>query len=316
MRELIQSVEETSQRLRAARNDRLIASSLFRNPWNWSRTCSALDQIDDILLAITAFVDDPSTGAGSGVRYLHLYGLLQGLSAQQDAVDILGMAFNRRPPPDKRFDQVRSIRNRCVGHACDHDDHSGKKATTELTRAELEKWRFSYLSFSEDGEMSSASVDLQALLSDHLMALRDSLEFILQELEPRIDRRRAKLKSRDFRNLPVPLDEIELILAWAKNGTEIELSSIQEAVDSATQKVSLIQDELSHRFHLTFSPGLEGTTTEMISFLRELDAQLRLDPVHTSGSPWATDAARIHSYTTDLISMLHEVEDDLQKDSR
>ena len=59
---------------------------LLENLANWKMLCSCLDAIGDTELAFVAFLKQRKT-ADYGQKYLSVYGVLQAMFVQQDAVE-------------------------------------------------------------------------------------------------------------------------------------------------------------------------------------------------------------------------------------
>src|SRR5260221_11482335 len=68
--------------------------ALMQKRQRWLRLCSAMDAIGDTQLAVHAYLDEPIKEVESnGWSYLTVYGILQVLYVQQDAVKVLAGAL-------------------------------------------------------------------------------------------------------------------------------------------------------------------------------------------------------------------------------
>ncbi len=83
----------------------------------WSQLCSCLDVIGDTELAIAAYIHKEFS-QNTGANYLAVYGLLQTLFLQQDALFHLCEALGIGDPRDNypRLKEIREDRNASVGH--------------------------------------------------------------------------------------------------------------------------------------------------------------------------------------------------------
>src|SRR5512140_1296602 len=91
---------------------------LRRNLARWNQFRSSLDAIRQTHRAIEAY--NRSNGdLTEDQRYLAIYGLLQALVVQQDAIGHLAEALGTKPVHmnrHKRLEEIRNIRNWTVGH--------------------------------------------------------------------------------------------------------------------------------------------------------------------------------------------------------
>jgi len=91
--------------------------NLLKNHKLWNQLCSSLDVIGDSDLAISAYINS-EFGTDDGEKYLRLYGALQALFLQQDAVtnmcESLGLPNNLTSHP--KLKEIRDIRNDSIGH--------------------------------------------------------------------------------------------------------------------------------------------------------------------------------------------------------
>ncbi|MGC2698028.1 MAG: hypothetical protein WA738_19755, partial [Candidatus Angelobacter sp.] len=125
------------------------------------RNCSSLDVIEDTQLAIDSYFSE-SVAASEGACYTKVYGILQVLYVQQDAVrhlfESLGCKFEN--PALRR---VRDIRNRAVGHPTKME----KKKNLSfhfISRATLTQERFQLISELEGSPDKYEDVEIRNLI--------------------------------------------------------------------------------------------------------------------------------------------------------
>jgi len=99
----------------------------------WIRLCACLDVIDDTTWAMRAYQEDIANEelAITGMNYLRLYGVMQAIYAQQDALKHIGTAIGA--PLEfkgkyRRLGEIRFLRNVAIGHP------SRNKYTEEVLR--------------------------------------------------------------------------------------------------------------------------------------------------------------------------------------
>lgn len=88
--------------------------------------CSCLDVIKDTERCLEAFLMTDIDGLDVGNKYMYVYGALQALVLQQDAVKHFTCTLKKDYPRDPCLKEIREIRNRSVGHPTDQGRDSGK----------------------------------------------------------------------------------------------------------------------------------------------------------------------------------------------
>jgi hypothetical protein len=81
----------------------------------WNVLCSSLDILGDTELAIESYLALPE-GDDVGTRYLLVYGILQVLYVQQDAIEDLVKSFGLAYKSDSALVEIRDARNKTTGH--------------------------------------------------------------------------------------------------------------------------------------------------------------------------------------------------------
>jgi hypothetical protein len=159
----------------------------------WNQLCSCLDVIGDTELAISAYYD--AIPKNISETYLLVYGILQTLFLQQDAVRNLCEALALRYNPDPRLHEIREIRNESVGHPTKRDF---KKNTTWnfISRATLSKNGFQLMVTSVDSNLPKfKNIDLLEIIKTQSAKVADVLSSILKSLEDEENEHKAKFMS-------------------------------------------------------------------------------------------------------------------------
>ena len=109
------AIAELEQQVRECVNAPRVLNLLVQNSGDWNQICSAMDAIGDAEVGIDAFLSMPEP-ENLGEVYLAVYGVLQLLFVEQDAVQALSTLLDRRRdlPPEVR--KVRIVRNASIGH--------------------------------------------------------------------------------------------------------------------------------------------------------------------------------------------------------
>ncbi|MFC1781911.1 hypothetical protein ACFLZ8_06595 [Planctomycetota bacterium] len=101
---IVHHMYKYTQQVRDLINNPRKQFNLLKNPKLWNQLCSSLDVIEDTDLAIKAYQESKSS-QNDGQKYLQLYGVLQALFLQQDAVDHLceSLSLERLLPYRRKF---------------------------------------------------------------------------------------------------------------------------------------------------------------------------------------------------------------------
>lgn len=181
-------------------------SRLYQSRPAWLQLTSALDVIGDTELAIDAS-SVPAFGESEGTRYLAVYGLLQALYTQQDAVASVCRALNIQSVtissdwhelPVVRT--VRDVRNQAIGHPT----RKGWKAPYSyhfISRISLSPNGFELLSTWDDGREEWCSVSLPELVAAQRHAFGEVLEAVIAEMRADEEAHRARFRMEEMVNL-------------------------------------------------------------------------------------------------------------------
>jgi hypothetical protein len=157
-----------------------------RNLPKWNQFRSSLDAIRQTHRAIEAY--NHSNGELSeDQRYLAIYGLLQALVVQQDAMCHLSEALGTKPvhmARHKRLEEIRNIRNWTVGHPTKidrYDTHSHHA----IQRPQLGRGGFSLYSAFDDGREQYTYVPLVQLARLQRRVVSRLLRDMLRDLNSR-----------------------------------------------------------------------------------------------------------------------------------
>jgi hypothetical protein len=133
----------------------------------WNIACVAMDTIEDTLLAIQDYeVSEENNSFGS--RYLQLYGLLQAVFLQQDAIkyllNVLGGNFDREKDSLVAWNELRDLRNLTVGHPIDN----GGKKRCYIVRVSLAKHGFECIVWNKNDKKDEfIKIDIMGLLDKY-----------------------------------------------------------------------------------------------------------------------------------------------------
>jgi hypothetical protein len=154
----METLREISQWIRDYVNNPPHQQRLLSPDFSWNQLCTAMDVIDDLDLALGAYLaagfpDD------DGEKYLRIYGVLQSLFVQQDALCHLVAIVNPsiRVELSDVLKEVRDLRNVSIGHPTEFK-RKGEKSVHAINRSTLCKDGFQMMSFDEKNGPSFRNV--------------------------------------------------------------------------------------------------------------------------------------------------------------
>jgi hypothetical protein len=143
------SLGELSNWIRDYLQDARNRQQLLAQRFNWHQLCAGLDTIEDTELAIVAYVQsDFPSDAGEG--YLRIYGVLQALFLQQDALEhfLAASGWGLTTKVRDVLRDVREARTAAVGHPTQLN-RKGDLSTHVISRSTLRKDGFDLMSFAK-----------------------------------------------------------------------------------------------------------------------------------------------------------------------
>ena len=85
----------------------------------------------------------------AGVQYLHIYGALQLLQTQQDAVAEMCAALQIKPQASPKIPLIREVRSSAIGHPMRQREDNRTKSNF-IVRATMSQYEFSLLTVADD----------------------------------------------------------------------------------------------------------------------------------------------------------------------
>ena len=165
---------------------------LRRNLPRWNQFRSSLDAIRQTHRAIEAY-NHSNGDLTEDQRYLAIYGLLQALVVQQDAMCHLSEALQTKPVHmnrHKRLEEIRNIRNWTVGHPTKIDRYN-THSHHAIQRPQLGRGGFSLYSAFDDGREQYTYVPLLQLARLQRQVVSRLLRDMLRELNSRQQSKKA-----------------------------------------------------------------------------------------------------------------------------
>ena len=127
----------------------------------WYMLCSCMDIIEDMEYALESYLTEDPDNPETGRKYLLVFGALQALYVQQDAVKNLHQALDIPYTMDPSIKEIRGIRNDSAGHPT---NRGNKEAFNFITRISLGVHEFELMKLdptnSEDEGLNSKYVNI------------------------------------------------------------------------------------------------------------------------------------------------------------
>jgi len=138
-----------------------------------------MDVIGDTELAIDAYLSK-SGPCSTGERYLVLYGVLQSLFVQQDAVKHLSEALNIECEKNPLLTEIREARNYSIGHPTKADYG---KAFNFISRISLGQHGFTLLTSYATGDTKFSDINVPHLIESQRDVLKKTLIDVIAKLK-------------------------------------------------------------------------------------------------------------------------------------
>jgi len=180
--------DTTIQRIRKHISRTETYNLIYQKKYNWNMLCVSLDTLEHTEEMIRYFreSDFPEDMRG---KFLAIYGLLQALFVQQDALVNANAALElpeikiSTDFPD--LHSIREIRNDVAGHPTNRGDRKKPERCTyiQLAREGLSKFSFKYVVWNNEIKMEMMDVDIMKNLDNQHEAVTKALNNISEALD-------------------------------------------------------------------------------------------------------------------------------------
>jgi hypothetical protein len=191
----VPTMRELSRWIRDYVRDPRNQKRLMADEFSWYQICVAMDIIDDVGSALDAYIDNEFP-ADIGERYLRIYGAMQGLFLQQDALSDLVKTIH----PTKKIQlndvlkDIREARNASVGHPTQLKRH-GSLSVHGIVQNSMSKDGFNLLSYPSHDDNLFQYVPVLPLIEKQRVETERILTEVVTELREQEDRYRAQFRD-------------------------------------------------------------------------------------------------------------------------
>ena len=208
-----------SQELRDLINSPRRHFALRQDAHVFSQLCSALDVVEDTEMAILAYLQAQHENTSTGERYLRIYGILQVLLVQQDAVRDIAHSLSIDYKPDKDLGAIRGVRDDAIGHPTRRRGRSGM-AFNHIVQITMAWDGFDLHTFHPPGDFEHSRVSLISLIEKQRTLLAGGMQRFVEVKMTRESEHRQRFRSN-------PLVEV------LPNSLDYYLGKISEVLDDA-----------------------------------------------------------------------------------
>jgi hypothetical protein len=255
-------MHEYTEKIRDFINEPRARYALLKNLGLWHQLCSALDVVEDSDLAIASFSagEFPAT---DGARYLAVYGLLQALFLQQDAVfnicESLGIPEKLESYPGLK--EIREIRNASTGHPTKKERPKSQPTSYHfISRPTLTLNGFELHSSYGDGTIDFKSISIPELIAEQRRYVSHILGSVVTELKRREAAHKEKFKMEKLASLFPPSLRYALSKILESTG-RADLAPVGEvSLKSINQTLQAFREALQKR-------GIELDTYDSINHI-------------------------------------------------
>lgn len=284
----------------------------------WDQLCSCLDVIGDSELAIAAYLDR-EFGGSIGEHYLAVYGLLQALFLQQDAVinleDSLGIQDTIYNYP--RLKEIREVRNASIGHPTKKDRPKSQPTSYHfISRPTLKPDGFQLLSIDNNGKLRFKDVSIPDLITDQRTYLSEILTSVIGELEQKEKAHKEKFRMEKLVSIfPATLNyDFEKVFEGTINATTrrehaasgtVCLKQIKQVLQSfreALAKRGATYDSINYVYELLHYP-----LNELEAFFQNV---WNVKELNINEKTAFIFASFLQKQVDELISMAKEIDED------
>jgi len=167
--------------------------------FSWHQLCAAMDIIEDTESAVDAYVghDFPTD---TGEKYLRIYGILQGLFLQQDAlvelVDAIRPVRSIRPKDllTDGLNRVRGARNQSIGHPTRHG-RTAPFSTHAIMQNSMRRDGFSLLSYPKKNSKPFQDIPVLKLIEKQQAETVRILAEVVEDLRARDKTHREQFRE-------------------------------------------------------------------------------------------------------------------------
>ncbi|HUY13948.1 MAG TPA: hypothetical protein VMX16_10030 [Terriglobia bacterium] len=252
----------------ARRRQQLVARSA-----DWNMLTSSLDVIGDTELAIEAYLSSPEARDHGG-QYLLIYGILQVLFVQQDALQHIAAALRFPYKPYPELFDIRDIRNKTVGHPTKKDrPGAAPQSSHHISRPSINRTYFQLLSTYEDGRVEFTAVNLRELIVKQRHIVRNVLSQVVNSLQEDEMAHREKFKDQRLADIFSTTGYfLGKVLMASHQDSTVELCEAKSSLKCVCEHIGQFKKSLEERGVLPAYDSISHVLGELNYPLQQLES--------------------------------------------
>jgi hypothetical protein len=281
---------------------------LLQDKNNWNRLCASLDSLEDSITALNGYIDGNITESSLGFKYVIVYGVLQALFLQQDAISNIYKALSLGYKQNKELRIIREIRNSSIGHPI-REDKGDFRSANYLQQFGMTHKTFRFMTFDpKKADPIFTNVDIPQLIDKQKAVMTDEINNIINTLSLE-----NKIHKEQF---------METNLVNMFNGFDYCISKMYEVIHNIDYKdmsaicfneviddIEKVKIELDKRNELGNRSGLDSVFSELKY------CSMRLSKYFNNNESIINEELYIYIYFFDskvkeLIEMLEEMDEE------
>jgi hypothetical protein len=308
----MQGIDELEQQIRDFINNPRKRHNLMRDTAAWNMLCSCLDTVGDTDLAISAY-EQSSNPTSVAATYLLVYGILQALFIQQDAVENLCQALVIDYKPDRLLKEIRDVRNDSTGHPTKRGGGKGQ-AYNFIGRSSLTKEGFDLMTtYPDERHPLFRHVSIESLIKDQRELVQKALTEVLARLKAEVANHRAKYRDQRLQDVFPPT----LGYYFQKIGGAIDG---REPGDFGTMHIQLVADVINAFKERMKERGILQAYDPVVDLIELIEYPVQELTGYFSGSNGSTLNTKsahifaffVYKHIEELKDMAKEIDEDYQ----
>ncbi len=196
-------IDNLSKNIRELCNHPWKKELLFQDRVKWSKLWTSLDVIEDSQQAINDYLSLPEFNSNSR-GYLYIYGVLQGINLQQDALkNLSGALFNEKIDFKENYPKlykIREYRNDSIGHPT---NRGNGKSFHYIGRPSIKKSGFKLISYyPKTGEQTKIEdINILECIEIQKTLIAEKLNEVMKNLENDFKNHKEKFKDNNLSDL-------------------------------------------------------------------------------------------------------------------
>lgn len=237
----------------------------------YNQFCSSLDALRDTDAAITTYRSlkfdfDENIGLG----YLLIYGLLQSLFVQQDALfhlcETLGIQEKLDHYP--RLREIREIRNDSIGHPTKKRGYKSKTVSShQISQISMNSGGFELLSFYSDGRIEHREVIVVDLIADQEEYVKQVLSSVIEALKSEEQKHKEKFRMDKLAAIFPP--NLDYYVGKVSDGIHSFEFAPHTSVGASQASLSYLLGLMENLLNALKERGIELDTYDSLKYLYE-----------------------------------------------